>query len=124
MAIYINGTKVAGNGLSPYLIAIAGGYTGTEEEFNKDLSRINQSVLKTGDTMTGPLFLRENPTEELEAVSKKYVDDSIANFDIWYCGTSAPDNKKLLWIDTNESGGLKRYDSQLNLWVHIPVASN
>ena len=41
MAIYINGTKVAGNGLSPYLIAIAGGYTGTEEEFNKDLSRIN-----------------------------------------------------------------------------------
>jgi len=37
VAIYINGVKVAGlgvSGKSPYQIAVTGGYAGTEEEFN------------------------------------------------------------------------------------------
>jgi cytoskeletal protein CcmA (bactofilin family) len=36
-------------------------------------------IAYTGDTMTGPLILPEDdPTDDLQAVTKKYVDDSIA----------------------------------------------
>lgn len=47
MAITVNGKKVAGvgpAGLSPYQVAKAGGYTGTEQEFNQALANM---VLKT-----------------------------------------------------------------------------
>lgn len=37
-------------------------------------------VLKAGDTMTGPLILSGAPTENLHAATKKYVDDSVANY--------------------------------------------
>lgn len=46
MAITVNGKKVAGvgpAGLSPYQVAKAGGYTGTEQEFNEALAQIGQS---------------------------------------------------------------------------------
>lgn len=45
MAITVNGVKVAGAGpagLSPYQVAVAGGYTGTEQEFNQSLAQLNQ----------------------------------------------------------------------------------
>lgn len=47
MAIYLNGIKVAGkgiNGLSPYEIAVSGGYTGTEAEFNAQLVNIGEAT--------------------------------------------------------------------------------
>lgn len=37
-------------------------------------------VLKAGDTMTGPLILSGAPTENLHAATKKYVDDTEANY--------------------------------------------
>jgi len=37
-------------------------------------------VLKAGDTMTGPLILSGAPTENLHAATKKYVDDTAANY--------------------------------------------
>ena len=37
MAIYINGTKVAGRVSSPYQIAVNEGFSGTEQEFNQSL---------------------------------------------------------------------------------------
>ena len=40
MAFTVNGIQVAGSGKSAYLYALAGGYTGTEEEFCKELSDI------------------------------------------------------------------------------------
>lgn len=41
--------------------------------------------------------------------------------DVFYAGSSAPSNTKLLWIDTNSTvGGLKYYNG--NSWVHVPVA--
>lgn len=46
MAITVNGKKVAGvgpAGLSPYQVAQAGGYTGTEQEFNEAMSKIGES---------------------------------------------------------------------------------
>lgn len=53
--ITVNGVQVAGNGRSAYLYALAGGYTGTEEDFNKALAAINSF-----------------------GVSKEYVDNAIA----------------------------------------------
>lgn len=41
MAFLVNDVQVAGNGKSAYLYALAGGYTGTEEDFNKALGNIN-----------------------------------------------------------------------------------
>lgn len=41
--------------------------------------------------------------------------------EIFSFGTSAPSNKKILWIDTNSAtGGLKYYNG--TSWVHVPVA--
>ena len=53
------------------------------------------------------------------------ISDATASIvtDIWYYGSSAPSNKKLLWIDSNTStGGLKFYKSSSEGWVHVPVA--
>lgn len=47
MAVYINGIKVAGKGISgqsPYQVAVAGGYTGSEEDFNTQLVAIGDAV--------------------------------------------------------------------------------
>lgn len=47
MAIYVNGIKVAGRGISgksPYQIAVGEGYTGTEAEFNAQLAAIGEAV--------------------------------------------------------------------------------
>lgn len=47
MAIYINGVKVAGRGISgksPFQIAVNEGYTGTEAEFNTQLAAIGEAV--------------------------------------------------------------------------------
>ncbi len=37
--------------------------------------RLTNSVLKIGDTMTGPLILHDDPVDDLEAVTKQYVDN-------------------------------------------------
>lgn len=39
----------------------------------------NVYVLKTGDTMTGLLILSGDPTDDLHAATKKYVDDNVGN---------------------------------------------
>ncbi len=46
MAFTVNGIQVAGSGKSAYLYALAGGYTGTEEDFNKALGNIDNIVTK------------------------------------------------------------------------------
>ena len=46
MAFTVNGIQVAGSGKSAYLYALAGGYTGTEEDFNKALGKIDSIVTK------------------------------------------------------------------------------
>lgn len=46
MAFTVNGILVAGSGKSAYLYALAGGYTGTEEDFNKALGNIDNIVTK------------------------------------------------------------------------------
>ena len=160
MAIYINGIKVAGNSFSPYQIAVANGYTGTESEFNTALTVIGETaikyeelseiidnalidietakneainsfpntdsfVLKNGSTMTGKLILYDNPIEDLQAATKQYVDEATASIvtDIFYYGPSAPNNTKLLWIDSNETNGvLQYYNPTTQSWTAVPVA--
>jgi hypothetical protein len=38
------------------------------------------ALMKTGGTMTGPLVLAGEPDAPLEAATKKYVDDRVADF--------------------------------------------
>lgn len=50
--ITVNGKKVAGvgpAGLSPYQVAKASGYTGTEQEFNQQLAQLNQLFTSVSD---------------------------------------------------------------------------
>lgn len=40
-----------------------------------------------------------------------------------HVGATAPDDKTLLWIDTNATtGGLKYYNESTSKWEHVPVA--
>ena len=43
-------------------------------------SNLSSYVAKSGSTMTGALTLSGAPTEDLHASTKKYVDDSVANY--------------------------------------------
>ena len=94
MPIYVNGIKVAGGGIShksPYQIAVAGGFTGSEAEFNAALAAIG--------TMSGEIQLQ---------------------MQVWHRGANPPENTKLFWIDTDTTnGGLKYYYN--NEWVHVPT---
>lgn len=75
--------------------------------------------------MTGFLTLHANPTNNLHAATKAYVDSKTAAIvtNIWSYGSTAPSNKKLLWIDSNATtGGLKFYKNTSEGWVHVPVA--
>lgn len=41
---------------------------------------------------------------------------------VFHAGTTAPENKGLLWIDTTaNTGGLKYYNG--SAWVHVPVST-
>jgi len=58
--------------------------TGVEVGSNSDAlpaaaaALANEKVSKAGDTMTGPLVLAADPTEDMQAATKKYVDDLVA----------------------------------------------
>jgi hypothetical protein len=43
---------------------------------------VSSAVDKTGDTMTGPLVLSGNPTTNLQAAPKQYVDTAVAGVDL------------------------------------------
>lgn len=60
--------------------------------------------------------------EDFNSDNKK-IDDAFKNLqtEIWHAGTTAPANRKLLWIDTTPvTGGLKYYNGAG--WVYVPVA--
>jgi hypothetical protein len=50
----------------------------TDLEFNK-FSATGEYILKAGDTMSGPLILNGNPTSDLAAANKGYIDNLIRN---------------------------------------------
>lgn len=65
MAIYVNGIKIAGRGISgksPYQVAVESGFEGTEQEFNNSLAAV-------GAAAEGFLELQEqvnNATAEID----------------------------------------------------------
>lgn len=66
MAIYVNGIKVAGRGISgksPYQVAVSEGYVGTEAEFNAQLAAIGESVAGFNELSQQV----ENAKEDVEA---------------------------------------------------------
>lgn len=133
MSIYLNGIKIAGRGISgksPYQVAVEGGYSGTEADFNAQLAAIGEAVVGFDELRD---LVKNSKAEVEEAVAsipdsgnlatKAYVQEQMATLvtDIWYYGSTAPSNTKLFWIDSNTTtGGLKYYNG--SAWVHVPVA--
>lgn len=115
MSIKINGKKVAGTGpagLSPYQVAVAGGYSGTEAEFNAALAGIGNKVDKVVPSSAGNLAA-------LDASGN--IVDSGKKAGVYVAQSTPPSDTTILWIDTNEtSGGLKYYNG--SSWTHVPVA--
>ena len=67
-----------------------------------------------------------DPSGNYDITTKIYVDEAISTAtsnivtDVFYAGTSAPSNTKLLWIDTNSSNGnglMKYYNG--SSWIAI-----
>lgn len=54
----------------------------TIENITNGTTTLNQYVLKAGDTMTGPLVLSGNPTENMQAATKQYVDNKLGTLPI------------------------------------------
>lgn len=115
VSIKINGKKVAGTGpagLSPYQVAVAGGYSGTEAEFNAALADIGNKVDKVVPSSAGNLAV-------LDASGN--IVDSGKQAGVYVAQSTPPSDTTILWIDTNEtSGGLKYYNG--SSWTHVPVA--
>ena len=138
MSITVNGKKVAGSGpagLSPYQVAVAGGYTGTESDFNSALVGISNKADKSVPAVPGNLAALDSsgnlidsglkvgeangvaPLGSDKKISKTYLP-SVGGF---VAQADPPDDTDLFWIDTNETtGGLKYYNG--SSWVHVPVA--
>ena len=50
----------------------------TGAEIDAGITRANGALLKSGGTMTGALYLNAAPSANLQAATKKYVDDKVA----------------------------------------------
>lgn len=83
---------------------------------------------KNGSTMSGPLVLTEDPTEDMQAATKQYVDTtietSLAAFSTkpYTISETEPANKNLFWIDSANGNFMKAYDDATSTWVPISAA--
>lgn len=80
MALLVNGVQVAGNGKSAYLYALAGGYSGTEEEFCSALASLDNvdsrlySLIFTYNTETSKWSCNKTYEEITEALeNNKFI---------------------------------------------------
>ena len=84
---------------------------------NNAITQINQardealSSIPNAETIATKQYV----TEQINAATASIVTD------IFYYGSTAPSNTKLLWIDSNSTtGGLKYHNG--TSWAHVPVA--
>ena len=113
----INGAPGALNSLQELAAAIA-----NNPNFATDLTTvINDKLNKAGGTMTGPLTLAGGPITDLQAATKKYVDDAISNIpaptvnldeleDVNSSGATAGQVlgwNGTSWVPVNPAGGAK-----------------
>ena len=71
------------------------------------------------NTATGQEFVCTAVTEEGTAWEERTIPQ--IKLDIFAAGESPPEDTKLLWIDTDPSGGGLKYHNAAG-WVHVPVA--
>ena len=71
------------------------------------------------NTATGQEFVCTAVTEEGTAWEERTIPQ--IKLDIFAAGESPPEDTKLLWIDTDPSGGGLKYHNGAR-WVHVPVA--
>lgn len=64
--------------------------------WGKVAAKIGTRVSKAGDTMTGPLVLADDPASDMQATTKRYVDDKVS-------GAGTGDMLKSVY-DTNGNG--------------------
>lgn len=67
------------------------------------------------DFTSGDTYLQQQITELITNINNGTIGGGV------HVGSSAPDNKKMLWVDTTTTtGGLKHHNG--SSWVHTPVA--
>jgi hypothetical protein len=74
--------------------------TTTKEYVN---NKSEEALPKAGGTMTGALTLAADPTENLQAATKQYVDNNSGGKNVWYgtCDTAAATAAKAVTTDSN-----------------------
>lgn len=79
---------------------------------------------KNGSEMSGALILSADPTENLQAATKQYVDKSLESFSTrpYIISDTAPDNTNLFWIDSGNANFMKAYDDTNSKWIPISAA--
>lgn len=116
MALLINGKNPippGPPGLSPYQVAVAGGYTGTEAEFNAILAGIaswaakaDAALPKTGGTMTGNLVAAAKADLTVPGVVNAVVVTDIA-----YVPADLPNGSLVVVVEAPASGGVLACDA-------------
>lgn len=129
MAITVNGKKVAGvgpAGLSPYQVAVQGGYTGTEAEFNQALAHMGESSaadvsFAPGDTGMSADNVQDAVTELFTDVSdgKTAVAAAITDKGV---ATAATDSFAQMAANIGQipSGVFEEVDYR-NFWLNIGI---
>lgn len=121
MAIYINGVKVAGRGASgksPYQIAVEGGYTGTETEFNAQLVNIGEAT-KGFDELKSQVETAKD--EVTTAVTQAQNDIAVAKDDIDNAVSEAQSSVALAKTEINTA--VTNAKSEIDVKVENALAS-
>ena len=103
--------------------------TTIENKVSEAISTIDEKVedalaqIPDSENLATKVYVADNyPTKTDVSNAIQEATASIVT-DIFAYGSTAPENTKLLWIDSNENtGGLKYYNTTSNSWVHVPVA--
>lgn len=77
---------------------------------------LNTKLNLAGGKLTGALTLANDPGSDMEASTKKYVDQSIINAGGFIASSTPPERTNLLWIDTTDNT-MKYHDG--NSWTAV-----
>ena len=127
MAIYINGKKVAGRGVSgksPYQVALGEGYTGTEADFNAQLAAIGEAV-KGFDELSHEV---ESAKEEIETAIQQVdivVSQALTNINNAKADIAQTVETAIAEIDTKVANAKNEIDVKVaNALASIPDSEN
>ncbi len=84
----------------------------------------DEYVLRSGDTMTGPLVLSGNPTDALQASTKEYVDNKAAASGQTFAAGSTTNNGSTLAYGLNFASVRKTGDGEFQIYFIAPASSS